>query len=304
MRGMKTRSIREFTAAFTLFVALFGLNVARAQPDVNEIITKAIAKRASDKEACVSFTNMAHKQEIKYDGDFNPKEIKTLRMKVYHIDSIETAEIISMTNEDDEQIEPKKIREKVEEMNEKWREEQEDEEKGSREDYVDPLTEEGRGDYTYELVDTRDSSFATISGAVTATDSAGGQIVIDESIDQLLTYYVIRATSTVEDQKHINATYWIDAENFGVLHQEFSPAKRPRFVDRLDFQLDYQVVTMNQSRVYLPQRFELKGKAGFLFFHGHFGVIETFTDYECDPELTTPPSDKRYFYRDDEQPES
>ncbi len=289
------------TAAATLGI-LLAASTAHAQVKVDEIITNAITKRANDKQACTSYTNLSIKNEIKYDGDFNPKEIKTLRMKVYHKDSVETAEILYM-DDNSKEVEPKKIREKVADLNKKWREEQADTVKGSRDNFIDPLTKSGREDYDYELLDTRDSSFATIPDTVTATNNGGDQVVIDESVDKVLTYYVVKATSKVEDEKHIDATYWIDAESYGVLHQEFTPAKRPRFVDRLDFQLDYQLVKMNGKDAFLPHRFELKGQAGFLFFKGHFGVIETYSNYKCDPNLKLP-SAKRYFYRGDEDQES
>ena len=97
-------------------VVLLTSAIAFAQPQPEEIIKSAIAKRKADKEACTSYTNLSVKQEIKYDGDFKPKEIKTLRMKVYHVDSVETAEILSM-DIDGQQVEPKKIREKVKDLN-------------------------------------------------------------------------------------------------------------------------------------------------------------------------------------------
>ncbi len=289
-------SCLRYMMGVCLTVLLFA-TVASAQTDVDQIITNAIAKLAADKQTCKSYTNSAIKKEFKYDGDYNPKEVRTLTMKVYHVDSVESAEVLAM-DIDGEPVAAKKIRDKVAEMNKKWREEQEDDEKGSRDNYVDPMTEAGRADYSYELVATRDSVFATIPGAVTEKDSSGQPITVDEAVEQLRSFYVIEATSSVEDQKHIKATYWIDSETFGVLRLAFRPAKLPTMVHRLDFQLDYELIDLGGESVYMPSRLELKGKAGFLFFKGHFGVIETYFDYMCDPDLTATPSAMRYYYGD------
>jgi hypothetical protein len=111
-----------------------------------------------------------------------------------------------------------------------------------------------------------------------------------------MSYYVVMARSKTLDSRHLNATYWIDVKTYGVLKTTFAPAKLPHFVDMLDFKMDYGVVTDNDSILYLPMRFELKGKAGFLFFKGRFGVIEEYNSYQCDNAIADTLFNHRYFY--------
>jgi hypothetical protein len=223
----------------------------------------------------------------------HPDEITTMTKMAYHNGARMSEQVLSMEKDGKAQSDDE-IRKKVAEQNEKWLDEQQEgkeKKAGSRDNYVDPLTEAGIPFYSYHLIETRDSTFTTVTSAV-----AGTQDIIDQSVQKLTTYYIIQARAKVEDDRHLNATYWIDARTYGLLHSEFKPAKMPRFVEMLDFQMDYTIVRFGGTDIYFPLRFELKGKAGFWFMKGRFGKIEEYSDYRCEDAIDEALLRERYFY--------
>ena len=277
-----------------LILSMFPLVTTQAAPPVEEIVKNVIAKIASDKQVCSTYVHSAIGKSIKYDKEMRPDEVTTLNKFVYHSGARLSEQVLSMDKDGKAQSE-EEIRKKVAEQNEKWLDEQkEGKEKkaGSRDNYVDPLTEAGVSAYSYHLIETRDSTFTTVTSAV-----AGTKDIIDQSVQKLTTYYIIQARAKVEDDRHLNATYWVDAKTFGLLHSEFAPAKMPRFVEMLDFRMDYTIFRFGDADIYFPQRFELKGKAGFWFMKGRFGKIEEYSDYRCQEAIDESLLKERYFYK-------
>ncbi len=269
-----------------------GMAYPQPPPSAQDIIKAVIAKQERDKKHCEKYTNLATTNKIKYDKNMQTDEVTITTRKVYFWGERTSEEILSIV-EDGKPLPSKEIQEKVVDLNEKWQDEQKDKEKGegSKDNSVDPLTLDGMLEYDYYLIGKGDSSFAVVPSTIATT---GG--TIDQSVEKLMSYYVVMARSKTLDSRHLNATYWIDAKIYGVLKTTFAPAKLPRFVDMLDFKMDYGVVTDSDSILYLPLRFELKGKAGFLFFKGRFGVIEEYTSYQCDSTIADTLFDHRYFY--------
>ncbi len=253
-----------------------------AAPPVEEIVRNAIAKLEADKQICSTYTNNTITKSIKYDKNMQPDEVTVMNKRSFHINKRISEQIFSI-EKDGKMMTPEQIEERAAEQTKKWNDEHKEGGKAraaSRENYVDPLTVAGIDAYSYHLIETRDSAFGVVSAAV-----AGTTEIIDQSVQKLTTYYVIQVLAKVADEKHLNATYWIDAKTFGVLRTEFTPSKMPRFVEMLDFQLDYEILQFGDSTLYFPRRFELKGKAGFLFFKGRFGAIEEYSDYRCEDAI-------------------
>ncbi len=270
-----------------------------AAPPVEEIIRNAIAKLEADKQICSTYTNNTITQSIKYDKNMQPDEVTVMNKRSFHINK-RIAEQIFSIEKDGKMMTPKEIEKRAEEQTKKWEDEHKEGGKAraaSRENYVDPLTVAGIDTYSYHLIETRDSAFGVVSAAV-----AGTTEIIDQSVQKLTTYYVIQVLAKIADEKHLNATYWIDAKTFGVLRTEFTPSKMPRFVEMLDFQLDYEILQFGDSTLYFPRRFELKGKAGFLFYKGRFGAIEEYSDYRCEDAIDESLFKTRYFYKPGEGP--
>jgi hypothetical protein len=265
---------------------------SQTTPPATDIIKSVIAKQERDKKHCDKYTSIATTNKIKYDKNMQPDEVTITKRKAYFWGERTSEEILSI-EEDGKLLTPKEIKEKVADLNDEWLDEQKDKEKkeGSKDNSVDPLTLDGMLEYDYYLIGQGDSSFAVVPSTIATT---GG--TVDQSVEKLMSYYVVMARSKTLDSRHLNATYWIDAKTSGVLRTTFAPAKLPRFVDLLDFKMDYGVVTDNDSTLYLPMRFELKGKAGFLFFKGRFGVIEEYTSYQCDNAIADTLFNYRYFY--------
>jgi hypothetical protein len=275
-------------------VALFAAHSLFAQttPSAQDIVKAVIAKKESDKKHCEKHSYLATTNKIKYNKQMQPDEVTITKRKAYFWGD-KTAEEIFSIEKEGEMLTPDKIREEVAELNEKWLDEQKDKEKkeGSEDNSVDPLTLEGMAEYDYYQIGKGDSSFAVVPSTVA---TAGGPV--DQSIEKLMSYCVIMARSKTLDSRHLNATYWIDAKTYGVIRTEFTPAKLPHFVEMLDFQMDNGVIVDNDSTLYLPRRFELKGKAGFLFFKGRFGVIEEYGSYKCENAIADSLFNQRYFY--------
>lgn len=271
---------------------IMGATYPQTTPSAPDIIKAVIAKQERDKKHCEKYTNLATTNKIKYDKNMQPDDVTITKRKVYFWGERSSEEILSIV-EDGEPLSSEEIQKKVADLNEKWQDEQKDKEKkdGSKDNSVDPLTLDGMLEYNYHLIGKGDSSFAVVPTTIATT---GG--TVDQSVEKLMSYYVVMARSKTLDSRHLNATYWIDAKTYGVLKSTFTPAKLPRFVDMLDFNMDYSVVTANDSALYLPMRFELKGKAGFLFFKGRFGVIEEYTSYRCDDSIADTLFNHRYFY--------
>lgn len=261
-------------------------------PSAQDIIKEVIAKKERDQKHCEKYSYLATTNKIKYDKNMQPDEVTITKRKAYFWGDKTSEEIYSIEKEG-KMLTPKEIREEVADLNEKWQDEQRDKEKkeGSKDNSIDPLTLEGMADYDYYQIGKGDSSFAVMPSTVAATDGT-----VDRSVEKLMSYYVIMARSKMLDSRHLTATYWIDAKTFGVIRTTFTPAKLPRFVEMLDFQMDNGVVIDNDSTLYLPRRFELKGKAGFLFFKGRFGVIEEYTSYQCENAIADTLFNQRYFY--------
>jgi len=273
---------------------LVSINAVFSQtaPSAQDIVKAAIAKQERDKKHCEKYTTLAATNKIKYDKKMQPDEVTVTKRKVYFWGDRTSEEILSIV-EDGKPLSPKEIKEKVADLNEKWQDEQRDKEKkeGSKDNFVDPLTLEGMPEYDYYLISQGDSAFAEVPSTIATT---GG--TIDQTVEKLMSYYVVMARAKEIDSRHLTATYWIDVKTFGVLKTTFTPAKLPHFVDMLDFKMDYGVIVDSDSTLYLPARFELRGKAGFLFFKGRFGVIEEYTSYECDNAIADTLFNKRYFY--------
>jgi hypothetical protein len=281
--------------SLVLFISILliaGAVYPQSIPSAQDIIKAVIAKQERDKKHCDKYTNLATTNKIKYDKNMQPDEVTVTKRKVYFWGERTAEEILSIV-EDGKPLPPEEIKKKVVDLNEKWLDEQRDKEKkeGSKDNSVDPLTLDGMLEYDYYQIGKGDSSFAVVPSTIA---TAGG--TVDRSVERLMSYYVVMARSKTLDSRHLNATYWIDAKTYGVLKTTFTPAKLPHFVDMLDFKMDYDVVTDNDSTLYLPARFELKGKAGFLFFKGRFGVIEEYTSYQCDNTIADTLFNHRYFY--------
>ncbi len=277
-----------------LILVLLPSVVAFAAPPVEEILSNTIAKIERDKQQCARYVHAAVTKSIKYDKKMLPDEVTTMTKRVYHLDERMSEQILTL-EKDGELQSPDDIKKRVAEQNEKWNEEQKEgkgKKAASRDNYADPLSAANIGFYSYHLIETRDSSFVTVSAAVAGTND-----IVDQSVQKLTTYYVVQARAKAADEKRLNATYWIDARTYGLLRSEFSPSKMPRFVEMLDFQLEYQIIQHGDSAMYLPRRFELKGKAGFLFFKGRFGVIEEYSDYHCVEAIDESLLSQRYFFK-------
>ncbi len=275
-----------------LAISLLFVGTLLAQnPSPQDIIKSVIAKQEQDKKHCDKYTALATTNKIKYDKNMKPDETTITKRKMYVWGDRTSEEILSI-EEDGKQLPPDEIKKRVADLNEKWQEEQKDKDKqeGSKENFVDPMTIEGMAAYDYYLIGQGDSTFDVVPSTIATARGA-----VDQSVEKLMSYYVVMARSKTSDSRHLMATYWIDAKTFGVLRTTFAPAKLPHFVDMLDFQMDYAVVTDNDSTLYLPKRFELKGKAGFLFFKGRFGVIEEYSSYTCDNSIADSLFDHRYF---------
>ena len=280
-----------------LIALLLPLLNASAAPAVDEIIANTIARIERDKTLCPKYTNRVVAKSIKYDKKMNPDEITTMTKLAYHVNERISEQIYSI-DKDGKQLTPKEIDERAKDQTEKWNDEHKDgkaKKSASRENFVDPLTTAGVGTYSFHLIETRDSVFSVVDAAV-----AGTKEIVDQSVQRLTTYYVVQARAITEDEKHLNATYWIDAKTYGLLRSEFAPSKMPSFVEMLEFRLDYQIAKNGDSTIYFPQRFELKGKAGFLFFKGRFGVVEEYSDYQCVDVIDESLLSTRYFYRPEE----
>lgn len=284
--------MRIVIAAFVVLLTQF--LTASAAPPVEEIIRNAIAKLDADKQTCSTFTNSTVAQSIKYDKKMQPDEVTTMIKRSYHINK-RIAEQIFSIEKNGKMLTPKEIEKKAVEQTKKWKDEHKegaDKRAASRENYVDPLTLEGIDAYGYHLIETRDSAFGIVTAAV-----AGTSEIIDQSVQKLTTYYIVQARAKIANEKHLNATYWIDAKTYGILRTEFAPSKMPSFVEMLDFQLDYEILQLGEKTLYFPRRFELKGKAGFLFFKGRFGAIEEYSDYRCEDAIDASLMTTRYFYK-------
>ncbi len=282
------------TVLLALIVSLIPFCRSDAAPSVEEIISNAISKLEADKQICSTYTNNTVTRSIKYDKNMQPDEVTVMNKRSYHLGK-RIAEQIFSIEKDGKMMTPKEIEERAEEQTEKWQDEHKDGGKAraaSRENYVDPLTVAGIDAYSYHLIETRDSALGVVSAAV-----AGTTEIIDQSVQKLTTCYVVQVLAKTADEKHLNATYWIDAKTFGILRTEFKPSKMPRFVEMLDFQLDYALLQYGESTLYFPRRFELKGKAGFLFFKGRFGAIEEYSDYRCEDAIDESLLKTRYFYK-------
>ncbi|MGB5106829.1 MAG: hypothetical protein WBP42_08975, partial [Candidatus Zixiibacteriota bacterium] len=220
--------------------------------------------------------------------------VTTMTKMAYHVNERLSEQIFSI-DKDGKAFSPKEIEELAEEQTEKWNDEHKDgkaTKAGSRENFVDPLTTAGADMYSFHLTETRDSVFGVVDAAV-----AGTTEIVNQSVQKLTTYYVVQARAKTADEKRLNATYWIDAKTFGLLRSEFTPSKMPRFVEMLDFNLEYEMVKNGDSTIYVPHRFELRGKAGFLFFKGRFGVIEEYSEYRCVDVIDESLLAARYFYK-------
>lgn len=280
-------------------VILFLAPIVRADqtPTAAEIVKSAIAKQERDRKCCEKYVHSAITTKIKYDKKMQADEQTITKRKVYTWGERSAEEILSI-EEDGELLDSAQTAKQVADLNKEWQKAQEDKDKGegSKDNFVDPITLEGMSSYDYFLTGSGDSAFAVVPSAVTpvGANPAGG--AIDQSVEKLMSYYVVMARSKQEDSRYLNATYWIDAKSYGILRSVFAPAKLPHFVDMLDFRMDNQVVEMNDSLLYVPSRFELKGKAGFLFFKGRFGVIEEYFAYRCEKALGESLFNKKYFY--------
>ncbi len=282
-----------------LIALLMPITQLCAAPPVEEIISNAIAKLESDKQVCSTYTNNTVTKSIKYNKNMQPDEVTVMNKRSYHINKRISEQIFSI-EKDGKLMTAEQIEERAAEQTKKWEDEHKEGGKAraaSRENYVDPLTVAGIDTYSYHLIETRDSAFGVVSAAV-----AGTTEVVDQSVQRLTTYYIIQVLAKVADEKHLNATYWIDAKTYGVLRTEFKPSKMPRFVEMLDFQLDYEIIQHGNSTLYFPRRFELKGKAGFLFFKGRFGAIEEYSDYRCQDAIDESLLKTRYFFKPGESP--
>lgn len=282
-----------------LMMLLIPIVNSNAAPPVEEIVRNAISKLEADRQICSTYTNYTVTKSIKYDKNMQPDEVTVMNKRSFHINK-RIAEQIFSIEKDGKMMTPEQIEERAAEQTKKWEDEHKEGGKAraaSRENYVDPLSVAGIDAYSYHLIETRDSAFGVVSAAV-----AGTTEIVDQTVQKLTTYYVIQVLSKVADEKHLNATYWIDAKTFGVLRTEFTPSKMPRFVEMLEFQLDYEILQYGDSEVYFPRRFELKGKAGFLFFKGRFGAIEEYSDYRCEDAIDESLLQTRYFYKPGEGP--
>lgn len=282
---------------FALIAALLPLATLMATPAVDEIVRSTIAKIESDKQACRQYSNDTIAKSIKYDKNMQPDEITIMTKRSYHVGDRIAEQILSI-EKDTTMLTAKEIEKRAAEQTKKWEDEHREgkaKRAASQDNYVDPLTLDGIGAYSYHLIETRDSAFGVVSAAV-----AGTTEIIDQSVQKLTTYYVVQARAKVADEKHLNATYWIDAKSFGILRFEFTPSKLPRFVDMLDFQLDYEMLRHGELTLYFPRRFELKGKAGFLFIKGRFGAIEEYSNYRCEDAIDESLLTTRYFYKPEE----
>lgn len=281
---------------FALLVLIAISNTVLAAPTVEEIIKGAINKLEQDKKICSKVRYTALKKGIKYDKEMKPDGVTTTVKSVYQINERISEHILSM-DKDGKPMTAKEIQKHIDEQNKNWLDEQKKGEKksASRENYVDPLTIEGMPTYSYHLVETRDSAFDVVAAAV-----AGTKEIIDQSINRLTTYYVVQARAIKADEKHLNATYWIDANTYGLIRSEFEPSDMPRFVDHIGFKMGYLAVRSGDNLLYFPAKFEMTGKAGFLFMKGRFGVIEEYSGYQCDEAIDEADVAQRYMYTPEE----
>lgn len=282
-----------------VIATLLPLFSVAAAPSVDEIIKNTIARIETDKSLCPNYTNHVVAKSIKYDKNMVPDEVTTMIKLAYHAGDRMAEQIFSI-EKDSAMYTPKQIAERAEEQTEKWNDEHKDgkaKKAASRENFVDPLTTVGADMYGFHLIETRDSVFGVVDAAV-----AGTSEIVDQSVQRLTTYYVVQARAKVADEKHLNATYWIDANTYGLLRSEFAPSEMPRFVEMLDFKLEYEMVKSGDATIYVPHKFELKGKAGFLFFKGRFGVVEEYSDYRCVDAIDESLLAARYFYKPEGAP--
>ncbi len=269
-------------------------------PPVGEIIDRAIAAIERQDSLCGKYVNRATTRSIKYDKNMQPDEVLSMSKIIYH-DGDRESELVLAIDKNGKPLSATEAAKRVRDKNEEWEEAQKNpdkKKKASRDNFVDPLTSEGRGQYSYFLVAERDSAISFDSAAVAG--ASDGE-VFDQSVQRLRTYYVIQARPLDPDERLLNATYWIDGESAGVLRTVFAPSKMPGFVDTLHFEMDYLPQHLNGVTAYLPSRFEMKGKAGFLFFKGRFGVVEEFSEYRCDETIDEERFARRYWYEGQEE---
>lgn len=271
-----------------------------AAPPVDDIVDRAIAAIERQDSLCAKYSNRALTQSIKYDKNMQPDEITTMTKLCYHSGKRISEQILAM-NKDGKPLAAEEIAKQARNKNEEWEKGQKDPEKrkkASRENFIDPLSRDGRPQYNYFLIETRDSAVAHDSAAVAGVRDGD---IFDQTVQKLATVYVIQARPKTPDERRLNATYWIEANSAGILRTVFAPSKMPSFVDTLHFEMDYAKQLLAGATVYLPSRFEMKGKAGFLFFKGRFGVIEEFSDYRCDDAIDESVFARRYWYRGEEE---
>lgn len=284
-----------------LALCLLGLALSSyAAPPVDDIVDRAITVIERQDSLCAMYTNHALTQSIKYNKNMQPDEITTMTKLCYHSGRRLSEQILAM-NKNGKPLAAEEIAKQARNKNDEWEKGQKDPEKrkkASRENFVDPLTRDGRPHYNYFLIETRDSAIAHDSAAVAGAHDGD---IFDQTVQKLATVYIIQARPKIPDERRLNATYWIEANDAAVLRTVFAPSKMPGFVDTLHFEMDYAEQRLAGATVYLPSRFEMRGKAGFLIFKGRFGVIEEFSDYRCDDAIDESVFARRYWYRGEEK---
>lgn len=94
------------------------------------------------------------------------------------------------------------------------------------------------------------------------------------------TCYMLRADAREKNDTLLNCLYYVDTADYNLVRVDFSPAK---LVSKLMFKLKELDMTINykpyDSKIWVPDRFELLGKGKAAFFIGvYFQSEETYTN--------------------------
>jgi hypothetical protein len=113
------------------------------------------------------------------------------------------------------------------------------------------------------------------------------------------TCYVFRVESLVEDDEHIDGTYYFETDGFHLVRVDFAPAKlvkKAMFkLSRLDMSVTYGPTV---EGFWLPEQFEIygKGKAAFLFGVNFAGI-----EYYTNPQVNVGLPDELFYETIDEE---
>jgi len=286
-----------------IFLICFGF-VAANDLSVREIIDRAIDKKLSDESICNTYTSLKTTYMIKYDKHFRPEEIKEIQKRQY-VSGDKHTEVVFSIKRDGKLLDRQDTEQEIRKMVEKWEKEQKkgkNQKHKSRHEYVDPLRKENQDAYHFEIIGTGDSvvGIAPSAVAMISDDTDSNRQILDQSVEILLTYYIIKVKSMIEDDQHVNGTLWLDDKSYGVLKAAYTLAKLPAFADRLDFEINYTTLEVEGVEIYLFKRVDLKGKTGFPFFKKQFGIINEYSEYERLDGIDVSVFNSRFVYKEKE----